>query len=66
MNEKQPPQDEAPAQPAQDKPLQMYTRQEIMDMHPIAYRKARQRAMAEQRKLTLTNLHFGSIALMGR
>jgi hypothetical protein len=34
--------------------------------HPIAARKARQKAEAEARKLTAINLHFGKIILMSR
>lgn len=44
--------------PIQDLP-QMYTKAELAQSHPIAMRKAKQRAEAEQRKLTRISLTVG-------
>lgn len=45
---------------------QLEARQQFAKEHPIAARKARQRAEAEARKGFVTNITFGSIHMKGR
>lgn len=45
---------------------QLEARQQFAKEHPIAARKARQRAEAEQRKMYAVNLSFGNLTMKGR
>lgn len=51
--------------PKQDEPKH-YTREEIKRDHPIAYRKAMQRAAEENRKRLTVTLKMGKVTLHGR